>query len=45
MSMVGKFTPEDIRGVARDIFKRDKINLALIGPLKGKEEHIKKLIE
>jgi predicted Zn-dependent peptidase len=45
VNTVKKFTPEDIRGVARDIFKREKINLALIGPLKGKEEHIKKLLE
>ena len=35
---------EDIRQVARRIFGEDKVNLALIGPIKDKEEAISRLL-
>ncbi len=44
VSMVKQLTPEDIRGVARNIFRAKNKNLALIGPLKGREGRIKKLL-
>jgi len=34
---VNKASIEDVRQVAQQVFKREKINLALIGPL-GKEQ-------
>jgi len=37
---VNSATPEDIRQVARDIFKENNLNLALIGPLKEGEQRI-----
>jgi predicted Zn-dependent peptidase len=37
---VNKVKREDIRKVARYIFQENKLNLALIGPLKGREEKI-----
>ena len=44
VQMVEKMTPADIRTVCAHVFKKNKLNLALIGPLKGKEEGIKKLL-
>ncbi|MDD5432145.1 MAG: pitrilysin family protein [Candidatus Omnitrophica bacterium] len=36
---------EDLQEVANCIFERNKLNLALIGPLKDKEQHIYKQLE
>ncbi len=41
VSQIKQVGPEDVRMVARDIFKENKLNLALIGPLKEKEDTIK----
>jgi len=38
---MNKVKREDIRGVARRIFKQENLNLALIGPLKNREEKIR----
>lgn len=37
---VKEVTITDVRCVAREIFREDKLNLALIGPLKNKESYI-----
>jgi predicted Zn-dependent peptidase len=37
---IDKIKREDIRIAAQDIFREEKLNLALIGPLKGKEQKI-----
>ncbi len=37
---VNKLKPEDIQEAAKYIFKEKKINLAIIGPLKGQERNI-----
>lgn len=37
-------TPEDIQRVAMDIFKNEKLNLAIIGPHAKDEEQIRKLL-
>lgn len=43
---IEKVTPEDIRDVARDIFQTPRINLALIGPQKEKEQgRIRRFLE
>ena len=42
--MIASVTPEDIMRVAADIFKQNKLNLAVIGPFKGGvqfEKHLK----
>jgi len=39
---INKVRKEDIRQAARFIFENNKMNLALIGPLKGKEDEIQK---
>ncbi len=38
-------TADEIQAVARDIFKPEKLNLALIGPLEGDNSEIKKIID
>lgn len=40
-SKLDKVTAEDIRRVAKDIFKNEKLNLAIIGPFKGGEDFVK----
>lgn len=40
---IDKVSADDIRRVAKDIFKKDKMNLAVIGPHKN-EEKLKKLL-
>lgn len=40
VSQVDRTTIEDVRQVAQDIFKEEKLNLALIGPLKNKHPEI-----
>jgi predicted Zn-dependent peptidase len=42
---IEKVTVNDIMRVARDIFKEEKLNLAIIGPYKGKEVYFKKLLK
>lgn len=42
---IEKVTPKDIMIVAKDIFKNEKLNLAIIGPYKGKEEEFKKILK
>ena len=42
---VGRIKREDLRQVAREIFKLSNLNLALIGPLKDKEGDILKQLE
>lgn len=42
---IEKVTANDIMRVAKDIFKEEKLNLAIIGPYKGKEEEFKKLLK
>ncbi len=39
---LNKVTPADLRRLANKIFQGRRLNLALIGPLKGKEKQIKK---
>jgi predicted Zn-dependent peptidase len=39
---VDSVTRDDLREVAREVFKNDNLNLSLIGPLKGVEEKIRK---
>jgi len=39
---INKVRKEDIRQAARFIFENNKMNLALIGPVKDKEEEIQK---
>ena len=42
---IDKVATEDIQRVARDIFRNEKLNLALIGPIKKKdEERLKKIL-
>jgi len=36
-SKINKVTVDDIQRVAKDIFKPEKLNLALIGPFKDKK--------
>lgn len=43
-AMIDKVTIEDIRRVAKDIFKKEKLNLALIGPFRNKKIFEKILI-
>jgi predicted Zn-dependent peptidase len=40
---INSVTAEEVLAVAQDIFKPEKLNLALIGPFKDKEEFIKLL--
>jgi len=42
---IDKVTSGDIMRVAKDIFKEEKLNLAIIGPYKGKEKEFKKLLK
>jgi len=42
---VEKVTASDIMKVAKDIFKEDKLNLAIIGPYKGQEKEFKELLK
>lgn len=42
---IEKVTSADIMRVAKDIFKEEKLNLAIIGPYKGREEEFKKLLK
>jgi predicted Zn-dependent peptidase len=42
---IEKVKASDIMRVAKDIFKKEKLNLAIIGPYKGKEEQFKKLLK
>jgi predicted Zn-dependent peptidase len=39
---VNKIKREDVREVARRIFRKENLNLALIGPLKEREEEVRK---
>jgi predicted Zn-dependent peptidase len=41
---IEKVTSSDIMRVAKDIFKEEKLNLAIIGPYKGQEQEFKKLL-
>jgi predicted Zn-dependent peptidase len=41
---IEKVTSSDIMKVAKDIFKEEKLNLAIIGPYKGREQEFKKLL-
>jgi predicted Zn-dependent peptidase len=42
---IEKVTANDIMRVAKDIFKEEKLNLAIIGPYKGQEGEFKKLLK
>jgi len=42
---IEKVKVSDIMRVAKDIFKEEKLNLAIIGPHKGKEEDFKRLLK
>lgn len=42
---IEKVKVSDIMRVAKDIFKEEKLNLAIIGPYKGKEQEFKKLLK
>jgi predicted Zn-dependent peptidase len=42
---IEKVKASDIMRVAKDIFKEEKLNLAIIGPYKGKEEELKRLLK
>jgi len=44
LKLIDKVTAEDIQRVAKDIFKTEKLNLAVIGPYKD-EEKFKKLLK
>ncbi len=44
IKLIDKVTAEDIQRVAKDIFKSEKLNLAVIGPYKD-EEKFKKLLK
>lgn len=44
MKDVGRVTRQDIREVARRIFKEENLNVALIGPLKEKESQLQGLL-
>jgi predicted Zn-dependent peptidase len=44
LSLIDKVTAEDIQRVARDIFRPEKLNLALIGPYKS-EARFKKILK
>jgi len=39
-----KVTKEDIQKMAQEIFKKENLNLAIVGPFKGQEERFKSLI-
>jgi len=41
---IDKVTIEDIVRVAQDLFKKEKLNLAVIGPYKNEEKFLKLLI-
>lgn len=42
---IGKVNREDVRGVARYIFQNNKMNLALIGPLKEQQKQIQRQLD
>ena len=42
---IEKVKASDIMRVAKDIFKEERLNLAIIGPYKGREEEFKKLLK
>ena len=41
---IEKVTIDDIQKIAQDIFKPEKLNLAVIGPVQDKEEEIQKIL-
>ena len=43
MKLIDKVTPDDIQKVAKDVFKPERWNLALIGPYKNREKFSKLL--
>jgi len=45
IKQIDKVSSGDIMRVAKDIFKEEKLNLAIIGPYKNKEEEFKKLLK
>lgn len=46
LAMIDKVTVDDIKKVAEDIFKEEKLNLTVIGPLEDKEkEKLEKLLK
>jgi predicted Zn-dependent peptidase len=42
---IEKVKASDIMRVAKDIFKEERLNLAIIGPYKGREEEFKRLLK
>ena len=42
---IEKVKANDIMRVAKDIFKEERLNLAIIGPYKGREEEFKRLLK
>ena len=44
LAKITAVTREDILEVARDVFKPEKLNLAIIGPLKGDNKEIKEIL-
>ena len=42
---VGRVRREDVRSVAKDVLKEESLNLALIGPLKDKQEKIRRQLK
>ncbi|MBI2063135.1 MAG: insulinase family protein [Candidatus Yanofskybacteria bacterium] len=44
LAKITAITREDILEVARDVFKPEKLNLAIIGPLKGENKEIKEIL-
>ncbi len=42
--MLNKVTPEDVQKVAKDLFRPENINLAMVGPYKDKERFEKLLV-
>lgn len=45
LAKIEKVSPEDIRYVANDVFKGERLNLALIGPFKEKNLSIKEILK
>lgn len=44
VSQMGKVKIEDVREAAQQIFNKNRLNLALIGPLKGRQENLEQCL-
>jgi predicted Zn-dependent peptidase len=45
LAEIDRVTPDDIQAVAREIFTPQKLNLAIIGPLKKNDPAVKKILD